>query len=225
MGNTNPRKFGKAVVQGTTALFLTACTHVVPVTGSIPTPIVDSLPISVGIYLDDEFRDFTHAEDRQLGEEWVISSGTLNAEMFSNLFETMFERTVEIDTPPDRGVARNDLDALLQVKVTEYGFLTPRETGQRFFAVSFKYRILMWEPDGTLIANWQVVGYGKSAWTAFKDEAGLREATAIAIRDGAAAVALGFEKVPAIAAWLAARGLGHAADTAEEAQALTTTRE
>lgn len=201
-------RLSKFLVTGAVALLSTACTHVVPVTGSIPTPVVDSLPITVGVYFDDEFRDFTHAEDRHLGEDWVISSGELNVEMFGNLFATMFARTVPIDTPPDRGVARSDLDALIQVKVTEYGFLTPRETGQRFFAVSFKYRILMWEPDGTLVANWQVVGYGKSAWTAFKDEAGLSEATAIAIRDGAATVALGFEKVPAIAAWLAARGLG-----------------
>lgn len=200
-------KLRNLIVHGVLALALTGCTHVVPVTGSIPTPVVESLPLSVGIYLDDEFRDFTHAEDRHLGEEWVISSGELNEEMFTNLFDTMFRRTVSIESPPDRGVARNDLDALLQVKVTEFGFLTPRETGQRFFAVSFKYRILLWEPDGTPIANWQVVGYGKSAWTAFKDEAGLRDATAIAIRDGAAAVALGFEDVPAIATWLESRGV------------------
>lgn len=225
MRNTNPGELSKFLVHGMTLMLLGACTHVVPVTGSIPTPVVDSLPISVGVYMDDEFRDFTHAEDRHLGEEWVISSGELNAEMFTNLFDTMFERTVTIETPPDRGVARSDLDALVQVKVTEYGFLTPRETGQRFFAVSFKYRILMWEPDGTLIANWQVVGYGKSAWTAFKDEAGLRDATATAIRDGAAAVALGFEKVPAIADWLAARGLGEGAGNVAEASALTTGKE
>jgi len=181
---------------------------VVPVTGSVPTPVVGTIPVSVGIYMDDEFRNFTHSEDRNLREEWVISSGQLNEEMFSNLFDTMFARTVPIDTPPDQGVSRSDLDALLQIKVTEYGFLTPRETGQRFFAVSFKYQILMWQPDGTPIASWRVVGYGKSAWTAFKDVEGLRDATAIAIRDGAAAVALGFERVPGVAAWLESKGIG-----------------
>ncbi|NNF51351.1 MAG: hypothetical protein HKN59_02830 [Gammaproteobacteria bacterium] len=185
-----------------------ACSHVVPVTGSVPTPVVGAIPVAVGIYMDDEFRDFTHSEDRNLGDEWVISSGQLNEEMFLNLFETMFARTVDIDTPPDRGVSRSDLDALLQIKVTEYGFLTPRETGQRFFAVSFKYQILMWQPDGTPIASWRVVGYGKSAWTAFRDVEGLREATATAIRDGAAAVALGFERVPGVAAWLESKGIG-----------------
>lgn len=194
---------------------LTACAHVVPVTGSVPTPVVGSIPITVGVYMDDEFRNFTHAEDRRLGNEWVISSGQLNEEMFTSLFETMFARTVQIDTPPDQGVSRSDLDALLQIKVTEYGFLTPRETGQRFFAVSFKYQMLMWQPDGTPIANWRVVGYGKSAWTAFQDVEGLRDATAIAIRDGAAAVALGFERVPGVAAWLESKGLG----AAEEADA------
>ena len=187
---------------------LSACSHVVPVTGSVPTPVVGTIPVSVGIYMDDEFRNFTHSEDRNLREEWVISSGQLNEEMFSNLFDTMFARTVPIDTPPDQGVSRSDLDALLQIKVTEYGFLTPRETGQRFFAVSFKYQILMWQPDGTPIASWRVVGYGKSAWTAFKDVEGLRDATAIAIRDGAAAVALGFERVPGVAAWLESKGIG-----------------
>lgn len=186
---------------------LSACSHIVPVTGSVPTPVVGAIPLAVGIYMDDEFRNFTHAEDRNFREEWVISSGQLNEEMFSNLFETMFARTVVIDTPPDRGVSRADLDALLQIKVTEFGFLTPRETGQRFFAVSFKYQILMWQPDGTPIASWRVVGYGKSAWTAFKDVDGLRDATAIAIRDGAAAVALGFEKVPGVAEWLESKGI------------------
>ncbi len=197
----------KKLLQASALLSIAACTHVVPVTGSIPTPVVGTLPIAVGIYMDEEFRSFTHAEDRQMGEEWVISSGELNAEMFNKLFSTMFVRTVAIDTPPEQGVAGSDLDALLQIKVNEYGFLTPRETGQRFFAVSFKYQLLLWEPDGSPIANWQVVGYGKSAWAAFKDEAGLRDATAIAIRDGAAAVALGFESVPAIAAWLQEKGI------------------
>lgn len=197
----------------TTVLFgalasLAACAHVVPVTGSIPTPVVGSIPITVGVYMDDEFRNFSHAENRQFRDEWVISSGQLNEELFTNLFDTMFERTVAIDTPPDRGVSRSDLDALLQIKVTEYGFLTPRETGQRFFAVSFKYQVLMWQPDGTPIATWQVVGYGKSAWSAFQDVEGLSEATAIAIRDGAAAIALGFDRVPGVAAWLESKGIG-----------------
>lgn len=186
---------------------LAGCTHVVPVTGSVPTPVVSTIPVTIGIYMDDEFRNFTHAEDRELGEEWIISSGALNEEMFTSLFDTMFARTIAIETPPDRGVSRSDVDALLQIKVTEYGFLTPRETGQRFFAVSFKYQLNMWQPDGTPIANWRVVGYGKSAWTAFKDKDGLREATAIAIRDGAAAIALGFERVPGVAAWLRDEGI------------------
>ena len=189
------------------ALVLAACTHVVPVTGSVPTPVVDSLPITVGVYMDEEFRNYTHSEDRHMGEDWVIASGSLNEEMFIRLFETMFARTVAIETPPDQGVYRNDIDALLQIKVTEYGFLTPRETGQRFFAVSFKYELRLWEADGTPVAKWKVVGYGKSAWSAFRDEAGLRDATATAIRDGAAAVALGFQSVPGVAAWLQKKGI------------------
>lgn len=188
-------------------LGLGACTHVVPVTGSVPTPVVRSLPLAVGIYMDQEFRSFSHREERGAREEWVIGSGSLNEEMFTSLFDSMFARTVEVDAPPDAGGAGNDLDAVLQIKVTEFGFLTPRETGQRFFAVSFKYQLLIWEPDGRLIADWPVVGYGKSPWSAFKDETGLRNATAIAIRDGAAAVALGFERVPAISEWLNRKGV------------------
>ncbi len=207
------------LIPGAALLLLGACSHVVPVTGSVPTPVVASLPLDIGVYMDDEFRDFTHAEDRQAGEEWIISSGKLNEEMFQNLFDTMFRRTVPVDTPPDRGVNRSDLDAVLQIKVDEYGFLTPRETGQRFFAVSFKYRLLMWEPDGTPIASWQVVGYGKSAWTAFKDESGLRDATAIAIRDGAATVALGFERVPAITQWLEGKGIAVTTSSMSQANA------
>lgn len=206
----------RLLVQLGALLSLAACAHVVPVTGSIPTPVVGTIPIAVGIYMDDEFRNFTHAEDRNLREEWVISSGQLNEEMFTNLFDTMFARTVAIDTPPDRGVSRSDLDALLQIKVTEFGFLTPRDTGQRFFAVSFKYQVLMWQPDGTPIASWRVVGYGKSAWSAFQDVEGLRDATAIAIRDGAAAVALGFDRVPGVAAWLQSKGIDEDKDEADD---------
>lgn len=205
----------RSLVQLGALLSLAGCAHVVPVTGSVPTPVVGTIPIAVGIYMDDEFRNFTHAEDRNLREEWVISSGQLNEEMFTNLFDTMFARTVAIETPPDRGVSRSDLDALLQIKVTEFGFLTPRDTGQRFFAVSFKYQVLMWQPDGTPIASWRVVGYGKSAWSAFQDVEGLRDATAIAIRDGAAAVALGFDRVPGVAAWLQSKGIDEDKDEDE----------
>lgn len=184
---------------------ISGCTHVVPVTGSIPTPVVASQPLSVGIFMDEAFRTFTHSEKRGGREEWVIESGRLNEEMFTNLFNSMFERTTILDKQPETGVGRKDLDATLQIKVTEYGFLTPRDTGQKFFAVSFKYQLLLWDPDGNLVASWPVVGYGKSPWSAFRDEVGLRNATAIAIRDGAATIALGFDKVPPIAEWLASK--------------------
>ncbi len=198
---------------------LAACTHVVPVTGSIPTPVVQSLPLTVGIYMDEGFRSFSHAEKRGAGEEWVIGSGKLNEELFTSLFDAMFARTVQVDAPPSAGATGDGLDAVLQIKVSEFGFLTPRETGQRFFAVSFKYQILLWEPDGTRIADWRVVGYGKSPWSAFKDEIGLRNATAIAIRDAAAAVALGFDRVPAIASWLESKGISD--NETDESEQLT----
>ena len=197
------------------ALAITACTHVVPVTGTIPTPVVQSLPLSVGIYMDEEFRSFSHAEKRGAGEEWIIGSGKLNEEMFTRLFNSMFDQTVIMNALPEAGAGTEGLDAVLQIKVTEFGFLTPRETGQRFFAVSFKYLLQLQEPDGTQIANWPVVGYGKSPWSAFKDETGLRNATAIAIRDGAAAVALGFRRVPAIASWLESKGINEQGELTE----------
>lgn len=203
----------KSLILVSSMLGVPACTHVVPVTGSIPTPVVRAMPLAVGIYMDEEFRSFSHAEERGAREEWIIGSGKLNEEMFTNLFEGMFSRAVPVGGPPGGDETRYDLDAVIQIKVNEFGFLTPKETGQRFFAVSFKYELLFWQADGTLIANWQVVGYGKSPWSAFRDEIGLRNATAIAIRDGAAAVALGFHRVPAIASWLESRGVSDAAET------------
>ena len=130
----------------------------------------------------------------------------------------MFARTVPVQGPPGEAGVGGNLDAVLQIEVTEFGFLTPRDTGQRFFAVSFKYRLTMWSPDGKQIARWQVIGYGKSPWSAFKDETGLRNATAIAIRDGAAAVALGLERIPAISSWLEGRGIAENTDANEEVE-------
>ncbi len=190
----------------TTLALLSGCTTTVQVEGTVPTPLVRKIPANVGIYYDENFKNFQHTEALEAEGTWKINLGDQNLTFFQNLMTSMFTNVKVLSSPEPTAEEAQGLDAVLVPQIEKYGFLTPGLSGLKFFSASIHYRILMTDLSGKELADWTVVGYGKSEGGAFSSDAALGEATMLAIRDGGARISIGLPQQPKVAAWVEGRG-------------------
>jgi hypothetical protein len=185
---------------------LTGCTTNVVVEGSVPTPLVRKIPAQVGVYYDENFKSFRHSESLEAEGTWNIDLGDQNVTFFRNLFGSLFDGVRELETPEPAADAIAGLDALIIPRIEKYGFLTPSMSGLKFFSASIHYRITMVDMAGNELADWTVVGYGKSEGGAFGGGGALGEATMLAIRDGGARISINLTNQPEVAKWIDRQG-------------------
>jgi hypothetical protein len=72
--------------------------------------------------------------------------------------------------------------------------VTPRDAGSPFFAVSIKYRVNVYSPDGRLAESWGFTGYGTSPAAGLSSSDPLARATSLALRDAGAKLAVEFRE-------------------------------
>lgn len=195
---------------------LVGCTKVVPIDSAFPSPIIESLPLVIGIHYDEAFRTYVHEEEALEGGTWVIELGSANVALYDHLFNSMFEHVTPVtEFPPESGEARG-VDAIIKPQVEGFTFVTPGPTGSTFVEVSIRYRFTLYSPRGEFLSSWALEGYGRSHSRLFKAALPLEEATTLAMRDAAAVVAIEFKHKPEVKALLRAKrtGTGSAPDGA-----------
>ncbi|WNZ57068.1 hypothetical protein ACJJIQ_23880 [Microbulbifer sp. ANSA003] len=196
--------FGHLKVLILVSFFLGACSHTVQVDGNYPSPIGDQLPITVGFYLSEDFKSFTYKEDSEDREEWNISTGRAQKNLFETVLGSMFTDTVSLSSYPQEVPANVEL--VIVPEVRELQFTMPRETRVNIFEVWIKYNMTAFDPSGGQVANWVITAYGKTP-TAFlqSQEQALTQAINIALRDAGANLYTGFGKVPELQAFLSGK--------------------
>ena len=175
-------------------------TRSVTVAGSLPTPLVQRIPASIGIYYSDEFKSFEHKEALPESGSYRIDLGGQNLDFFRNLLGAMFAEVIEVNQPSAQ--EGDDLDAILIPEIVKYGFLVPTVSTLTFFEASIEYQITVLDRAGKDLGKLRIVGYGKAEGAMFGSGEAVGEATMLAIRDGGARIAT--ELSPRIAALLAA---------------------
>jgi len=173
-------------------------------TSDVPTPLVTQLPLKIGVYYDEQFRNFIYQEDSEDRPKWSIDSGASQVELFDQILPSMFKNIRHVSAITD---AQGDkLDAILAPYVEEMQFALPRETRTDLYEVWIKYTIKMYKPNGDLIAEWPLTGYGKSSTELFKNrDKGLQTSINLAFRDAGAKLALNFSRIPEIKQWLSTK--------------------
>lgn len=156
----------------------------------IPPPLVERIPVVVGVYIPAEFRAKVHREKRN-GAAYAISLGAGQADGFQRLLEAMFERAVPVPSADAGARTDPEIRGVLEPVLEEFAFITPAEAGGNLYAVSLKYRINRYSPTGELIESWRFTGYGTQTAGALgtKAKEALQQATALAMRDAAAKIA------------------------------------
>ncbi len=151
---------------------------------TIPTPLTDEIPVTVGLRMPANFYDFVHQEEVYGREEWSIDLGNSNASMFTQLFGHMFSNVTVLKSGEDP--ANYNLDALIEPSIDAFEFSVPNQSKTDSFAVWIRYRIKIYDRAGTLVSNWPVSAYGKSQTASVSNSEALQRAAVLAMRDAAA---------------------------------------
>ena len=73
---------------------LAACgSSEVIVESTFPTPLIEPLPVSMGVIIPDELYNFIYTEDIPDQSLWTIALGDANVAMLAPLFKGMFRET------------------------------------------------------------------------------------------------------------------------------------
>ncbi len=179
---------------GTALVLLAGCGPVKLVASTnIPPPLVVKIPIGVALFVPAEFANYVHKEERW-STKWHVELGKAQADGITRLMNAMFERVVPVDSVNAGTQVPGGVAAILEPSIEEYAFVTPRDAGSPFYAVSIKYRVNVYLPDGKLADSWGFTGYGTSPAQGLSSEAPLSTATALAMRDAGAKLAVEFRE-------------------------------
>jgi len=182
-------------------VFASGCSSAVVVGSSFPRPLVEPLPVHMGVIIGDELRDFIHIEDIPQQSTWTIDLGDANAAMLEPLFAAMFRETSTVDDVPVSPSQSDTLDAVLRPILEKFEFDVPMGERDQFVEVWMQYKLALYEPGGNLIAEWPVTGYGKHELDGRSEDA-VQEAAIVAMREVGATISTRFATQPDVSAWL-----------------------
>jgi len=195
----------------TAALFilLTGCGPAeVVVKGNFPTPLMQKLPITLGVWYSDDFAQHEFFEEAKTKTEssWIVRTGAAQVEMWDTLLDGMFVRVVLMNGKPGPGQMNPSVDAVLIPNVEELQYAIPAQTNIKVYEIWMRYRLQLVTTGGQPIADWSMAAYGKTP-TAFlqSDQAAVNLAAVMALRDAGANFATTFSRVPAVDAFLQQR--------------------
>lgn len=167
-----------------------------------PEPLVEPLPVHVGVHYPSGFGTFTHKEKRPgpAGQEWTINLGATQLQMFRTIFDATFASVSELETP-----ARSDggVSAIIVPSVKDFQFALPDDTRAKVFEIWVKYDLSIRDPQGAEIGHWAFTAYGKTPTAFLKtDEEAIQAATVVALRDAGASMITGLQRDQRIREWL-----------------------
>lgn len=184
-------------------LLLTGCGGAnVVVEGTFPEPMVETLPLHMGVFYSEKFQTFTYEEEEKGKGKYVISTGASQVTLFDTMFDKLFNSTTKISKLPTSEEPVN-MNAVLAPDVEEIQFTVPRETRSKIFEVWIKFKMNLFSPKGDLIYAWPIPSYGKTPVAFMKSrEEALEQAAIVALRDAGAHFAMSFRRKPEIQRWL-----------------------
>jgi len=189
--------------------------HVV-VQGNFPPPLIEPLPLTIGVWYSDAFSKHEFFDDAKSRTQssWIVSTGVAQVQMWDTLLAGMFTNVVHLQSQPVPGQMIPGVDAVLIPHVEELQYAIPAQTQVKVYEIWMRYRFELLSAGGSPIAEWTMTGYGKTPTALLQsDQEAVNLAAVIALRDAGANFATNFTRLPAIQAWLQEKGVQTAAVT------------
>ena len=126
----------------------------------LPKPLVVAMPAHIGLVIPNETLHYVHSETRY-GVDWTVQLGEGHRKLMLDVLKDEFSEVREYkDVESARGTA--DLKAIFEPAIENYSFVTARETGGRYYAVTIRYRINVYSPAGERVDSLTLTGYGNA---------------------------------------------------------------
>ena len=181
---------------------LAGCAQQVVINTTFPEPIVESLPINVGVRYTDAFRQYTYTEDVPNDVKWSFALGDANVLMFDSALNSMFRSVTAVSTPGGTGATFDELQVIIEPEIEAGEWSLPRQSRSDQYGAWIRYIIRLYAPDGTLQASWPLSAYGQSDSRMLRGSNSMESAVIQAMRDGIASVVIGFTLAPQVRAVL-----------------------
>ena len=202
-----------------TLLAAGCATKQVEVEGNFPSPLLDPLPITLGVIYPSAFAEhefFDEAKGRA-ESDWLVKTGEAQVEFWDILFGGMFDEVVHIrdwETAQSRGP---EIGGVLIPAIADLQYTIPTHTNVKIYEIWMRYEFRLvdvadihQQEDGALsfnpdkrLAVWPITAYGKTP-TAFlqTDEEAVNLAAVVALRDAGANFVTSFGATHDVAVWL-----------------------
>jgi hypothetical protein len=162
---------------------------------ALPKPLVQTIPTRVGLVFPGDMKNIEHNETRW-GVDWKITLGEGHARLMRDIFKAEFDQVQEF-ADLDAARAAPGLKAVFEPRIEQYSFVTARETGGRYYAVTIRYRINLYTPTGEQADTFTLTGYGNALAKGMSSGKPLQFASVAAMRDAAAKFLVQFPEQPA----------------------------
>jgi hypothetical protein len=199
--NERPTRVGRVGRVGVALVLLVGAAACAPTrfetATDVPPPLIEKIPIAIGVHMPLEFREQVYEEKRPGGGgQYKIGLGKAQSAGFQRILEAMFEKVVVVSSLPGAGREAPGIRGVLQPELEDYAFVTPVDSGTQAYAASLRYTIRLFSPEGKLAESWSFTGYGSQPASMFpgKGDEALQAATRLAMRDAAAKLAAEFRE-------------------------------
>jgi hypothetical protein len=189
------------------ALFLGGCAAVaVRPEGELPKPLIVALPAKVAVVVTNEAANYVHKESRA-SVNYEAQLGPSHQQIVEEIFRAEF-REAKFFTDLDAARQEPGIHAIFEPRIEQFSFASARETGGAYCAVTIRYQIYIYSPDGQQVDVLTLTGYGSGpAPKIGNGEEELGIASYAAMRDAAAKFLTQFQSLDVAKPLMASQSL------------------
>ncbi len=174
--------------------------------GDLPKPLIVPTPAKVGVVVTPETSSYTHKESRA-SVDYEAQLGESHKHLVEQIFKAEFADARMVDSI-DAARLEPGLLAIFEPRIEQFSFASARETGGPYCAVTIRYNIVVYAPDGSIVDTLTLTGYGSGpAPKIGNGEEELAIAAFAAMRDAAAKFLTQFQSLDLAKPLLASQAL------------------
>ncbi len=194
------------------SLLLVSCgANEVIVTGSFPSPLIEPLDYTVGVFYSDEFVSHEMVDEATgKGEaDWRVETGEAQVALWNNIFSTVFSQKLLLNEKPTEENPAKAVNLVIVPHVEELQYAIPSHTKIKVFEIWMRYRFELLSNIGEPLGSWNMTAYGKTPKTLVlgieggqSNEEAVNLAAIMSLRDAGANFVMTFRDAPPMASWL-----------------------
>jgi hypothetical protein len=124
----------------------------------LPKPLVVPAPAKVAVVVTPETANYTHKESRA-SVDYEAQLGESHKDLVEQIFRAEFTESKMFDSV-DAARLEPGIMAIFEPRIEQFSFAGARETGGIYCAVTIRYQIAIYAPNGEPVDTLTLTGYG-----------------------------------------------------------------